>query len=185
MRLWGAHRRRDWLTYTYMHTHIYTMYGSIYPLDTQDFDSLELAVNKLTLNDASVSVQVRSGFCLYACCYALGCYSWAWLCLPSRSAENRTHNPQCTHIHVHQTARRLHHLAGLGPALRLPGPFAHGGKSSICACINHQQLCVVWRTNTPYTQTPKPTGVQSAPPRRVWHRRAHHLPHRPVQGMCV
>jgi translation elongation factor EF-4 len=33
--------------------------SSIYPLDTQDFDSLELAVNKLTLNDASVSVQVR------------------------------------------------------------------------------------------------------------------------------
>lgn len=32
--------------------------NSIYPLDTQDFDSLELAVNKLTLNDASVSVQV-------------------------------------------------------------------------------------------------------------------------------
>lgn len=38
---------------THIHTH------SIYPLDTQDFDSLELAVNKLTLNDASVSVKVR------------------------------------------------------------------------------------------------------------------------------
>ena len=33
------------------------LFASIYPLDTQDFDSLELAVNKLTLNDASVTVQ--------------------------------------------------------------------------------------------------------------------------------
>lgn len=42
------------------HLHIQIqIQNSIYPLDTQDFDSLELAVNKLTLNDASVSVQVR------------------------------------------------------------------------------------------------------------------------------
>ena len=33
----------------------------MYPLDTQDFDSLELAVNKLALNDSSVTVKVRGG----------------------------------------------------------------------------------------------------------------------------
>ncbi len=37
------------------------LFASIYPLDTQDFDSLELAVNKLMLNDASVTVQREGG----------------------------------------------------------------------------------------------------------------------------
>jgi translation factor GUF1, mitochondrial len=33
------------------------LFASIYPLDTQDFDSLDQAVSRLTLNDASVTVQ--------------------------------------------------------------------------------------------------------------------------------
>ena len=67
---------------TIQHTH--ATYPSIYPLDTQDFDSLELAVNKLTLNDASVSVQASLSafsFLPVRVCFLDGCGWVRFFCL--------------------------------------------------------------------------------------------------------